>query len=73
MSAHGADAGAAPASTARYVFTTQNYSISTFPPWEWFFVYDPDKGRAEVQLSSVLLSTRNYKGRTEVQLSARAT
>ena len=42
----------APASTARYMFTTFNYSILTFPPWEWFFVYDPDKGRAEVQLSA---------------------
>ena len=33
---------------AKYMFTTLNYSISTFSSWEWYFVYDPDKGRTEV-------------------------
>jgi hypothetical protein len=33
---------------AKLMFTTFNYSISTFSPWEWYFVYDPDKGRTEV-------------------------
>jgi len=33
---------------AIHKFTTKNYSITTCPPWEWYFVVDPDTGRAEI-------------------------
>jgi hypothetical protein len=32
---------------AKLIFTTSNYNIATFPPWEWHFVYNPDSGKAE--------------------------
>jgi len=32
----------------RQMFTTVNYSICTCSLWEWFFVYDPEAGRAQV-------------------------
>ena len=25
---------------AKMMFTTFNYSLTTFSPWEWFFVFD---------------------------------
>jgi len=42
------------------MFTTFNYSITTFSPWEWFFVFDPDKGKADVLPAGMEWPTEQY-------------